>query len=63
MSWCDSRWAPVLNGNNILDYFTERSNPFYSKDCNNEFLKMQQNTRLDQLQYVLILNILDYSKL
>ncbi|KAB7494450.1 Mediator of RNA polymerase II transcription subunit 6 [Armadillidium nasatum] len=49
ISWCDSRCVPVLNASNILDYFTERTNPFYHKDCNNEFLKMQQNTRIEGL--------------
>ncbi|KAL7638196.1 UNVERIFIED_CONTAM: hypothetical protein RMT77_011821 [Armadillidium vulgare] len=52
ISWCDSRCVPVLNASNILDYFTERSNPFYHKDCNNEFLKMQQNTRIEGLQHM-----------
>ncbi|KAG0719036.1 Mediator of RNA polymerase II transcription subunit 6 [Chionoecetes opilio] len=27
-------------------------NPFYSRDCNNEFIKMQQNTRVDQLTHM-----------
>ncbi|RXG72790.1 Mediator of RNA polymerase II transcription subunit 6 [Armadillidium vulgare] len=59
ISWCDSRCVPVLNASNILDYFTERSNPFYHKDCNNEFLKMQQNTRIEGLQYVSSVNHLN----
>uniref|UniRef100_A0A2P2HWW8 Mediator of RNA polymerase II transcription subunit 6 n=1 Tax=Hirondellea gigas TaxID=1518452 RepID=A0A2P2HWW8_9CRUS len=49
ISWCDSMWVPHLNAGNVLDYFSERSNPFYSRDCNNEFIKMQQNTRIDAL--------------
>merc|ERR1712212_1223221 len=52
ISWCDSMWVPHLNTNNVMDYFSERSNPFYSRDCNNEFIKMQQNTRTDQLQHM-----------
>ncbi|XP_066962624.1 mediator of RNA polymerase II transcription subunit 6 [Macrobrachium rosenbergii] len=49
ISWQDSMWIPHLNSANILEYFSERTNPFYSRDCNNEFIKMQQNTRVDQL--------------
>ncbi|KAF2364101.1 Mediator complex subunit Med6 [Trinorchestia longiramus] len=49
ISWCDSMWVPHLNASNVMDYFSERSNPFYSRDCNNEFIKMQQNTRMDAL--------------
>lgn len=52
MSWSDSMWLPHLNSSNVMDYFSERSNPFYSRECNNEFIKMQQNTRMDQLQHM-----------
>ncbi|XP_076069007.1 mediator complex subunit 6 [Oratosquilla oratoria] len=52
VSWSDSMWYPHLNASNIMDYFAERSNPFYSRDCNNEFIKMQQNTRIDQLTHM-----------
>ncbi|CAL4059405.1 unnamed protein product [Meganyctiphanes norvegica] len=52
MSWSDSMWVPHLNSTNVMDYFSERSNPFYSRECNNEFIKMQQNTRMDQLQHM-----------
>ncbi|XP_050404150.1 mediator of RNA polymerase II transcription subunit 6 [Patella vulgata] len=49
ISWHDTAWIPVLNQNNVLDYFSERSNPFYDRMCNNEIIKMQRlNT--DQLQ-------------
>ncbi|XP_053646097.1 mediator of RNA polymerase II transcription subunit 6 isoform X5 [Cherax quadricarinatus] len=52
ISWHDSMWVPHLNSTNIMDYFSERTNPFYSRDCNNEFIKMQQNTRVDQLTHM-----------
>jgi hypothetical protein len=42
ISWHDSAWIPVLNGGNVLDYFAERSNPFYDRTCNNEIVKMQR---------------------
>ncbi|KAG7178027.1 Mediator of RNA polymerase II transcription subunit 6-like [Homarus americanus] len=45
ISWHDSMWVPHLNSSNIMEYFGERTNPFYSRECNNEFIKMQQNTR------------------
>ncbi|XP_003702633.1 mediator complex subunit 6 isoform X1 [Megachile rotundata] len=49
LSWHDSAWIPVLNPNNIMDYFSERSNPFYDRTCNNEIIKMQRLSP-DQLQ-------------
>ncbi|XP_042883648.1 mediator of RNA polymerase II transcription subunit 6-like [Penaeus japonicus] len=52
ISWHDSMWIPHLNSTNVMDYFAERTNPFYSRDCNNEFIKMQQNTRVDQLTHM-----------
>ena len=42
VSWVDSAWIPVLNQNNVLDYFSEKTNPFYDRTCNNEILKMQK---------------------
>jgi len=42
ISWHDSAWIPVLNQQNVMDYFSERSNPFYDRTCNNEILKMQK---------------------
>ncbi|XP_066535285.1 mediator of RNA polymerase II transcription subunit 6 isoform X1 [Hoplias malabaricus] len=48
ISWVDSGWVPILNPGNVLDYFSERSNPFYDRTCNNEVVKMQRLT-LDHL--------------
>ncbi|XP_060601728.1 mediator of RNA polymerase II transcription subunit 6-like isoform X1 [Ruditapes philippinarum] len=42
ITWHDSAWIPVLNAGNVLDYFSERSNPFYDRQCNNEIIKMQR---------------------
>lgn len=42
LSWHDSTWIPHLNPANILDYFCQKSNPFYDKLCNNEIAKMQK---------------------
>lgn len=42
VSWHDSAWIPVLSQANVMDYFAERSNPFYERTCNNEILKMQK---------------------
>ena len=47
VSWCDSAWIPVLSQANVMDYFTERTNPFYDRTCNNEVLKMQKLGVLD----------------
>lgn len=44
LSWQDSQWIPHLNPENILDYFCQKSNPFYDKQCNNEFARMQRMT-------------------
>lgn len=48
LSWQDSAMIPMLNASNILDYFTQRSNPFYDRQCNNEVIKMQ-HASLDHL--------------
>jgi len=47
VSWVDSAWIPVLNQANVMDYFSERTNPFYDRTCNNEILKMQKLGLLD----------------
>ncbi|XP_006004628.1 mediator of RNA polymerase II transcription subunit 6 isoform X2 [Latimeria chalumnae] len=59
ISWVDSAWVPILNPGNVLDYFSERSNPFYDRTCNNEVVKMQRLTleHLNQLvgiEYILL---------
>ncbi|XP_069117210.1 mediator of RNA polymerase II transcription subunit 6-like isoform X3 [Argopecten irradians] len=48
ISWHDSAFIPLLNTSNVMDYFSERSNPFYDHTCNNEIIKMQRLS-LDQL--------------
>lgn len=48
MSWYDSAWVPLLNPTNVLDYFCERSNPFYDHMCNNQIIKSQRLSQ-DQL--------------
>lgn len=42
LSWHDSAWIPVLNPGNVLEYFSQRTNPFYDRTCNNEVVKMQR---------------------
>ncbi|XP_014443808.1 mediator of RNA polymerase II transcription subunit 6-like [Tupaia chinensis] len=42
ISWVDSSWIPILYHGSVLDYFSERSNPFYDRTCNNEVVKMQR---------------------
>lgn len=42
ISWHDSAWIPHLNPKNILEYFCQKSNPFYDKACNNEIARMQR---------------------
>lgn len=59
LSWHDSSWIPVLNPNNVMDYFSERTNPFYDRTCNNEVVKMQrlstdQLTNMQGIEYVLV---------
>ncbi|KAL1117496.1 hypothetical protein AAG570_004818 [Ranatra chinensis] len=49
----------MLNPSNIMAYFSERSNPFYDRTCNNEIVKMQrlsldQLTNMTGLEYVLL---------
>ena len=51
VSWYDSVWLPVLNQTNVMEYFSQRSNPFYDRTCNNEVIKMQ---RADPAQLVYV---------
>lgn len=59
LSWHDSAWIPILNTTNVMDYFSERSNPFFDRTCNNEIVKMQrlnpeQLQNMTGLEYVLL---------
>lgn len=59
LSWHDTAWLPALDPTNVMDYFSERSNPFYDRTCNNEIVKMQrlspdQLTHMTGLEYVLL---------
>ncbi|CAH0551823.1 unnamed protein product [Brassicogethes aeneus] len=59
VSWHDSAWIPNLNTSNVMDYFSERSNPFFDRTCNNEIVKMQrlnpdQLQNMTGLEYVLL---------
>lgn len=49
LSWHDSALIPILNPTNVMDYFSQKSNPFYDRNCNNETLMMQRMS-LDQLK-------------
>lgn len=48
ISWCDHSWIPILSPTTVMDYFSEKSNPFYDRTCNNEIVKMQRLS-LEQL--------------
>ena len=50
-SWHDTSWIPVLNQYNVMEYFSQRSNPFYDRTCNNEIIRMQ---RADSSQLALV---------
>ncbi|KAG4072862.1 hypothetical protein HA402_002605 [Bradysia odoriphaga] len=39
---------PTKVETNVMDYFSEKTNPFYDRTCNNEIVKMQRQS-LDQL--------------
>lgn len=49
ISWHDSNWIPGLNTQNVMEYFSEKSNPFYERTCNNEIVRMQRQT-MDNLK-------------
>lgn len=49
LSWHDSTLIPLLNTSNVMDYFSQASNPFFDRTCNNEIVKMQR-LNPDQLQ-------------
>ncbi len=42
VSWHDSAWIPILDPSNVMAYFSESSNLFYDRTCNNEVIKMQR---------------------
>ncbi|XP_023016302.1 mediator complex subunit 6 [Leptinotarsa decemlineata] len=59
LSWHDSAWIPILNTANVLDYFSQGSNPFFDRTCNNEIVKMQrlnpeQLQNMTGLEYILL---------
>lgn len=59
VSWYDSAWIPILNQSNVMDYFSERSNPFYDRTSNNEVCKMQRFSpehlaNMQGVEYVLL---------
>lgn len=49
ISWHDTNFLPFLNGSNVLDYFSDKSNSFYDRTCNNELVKMQRQS-MDNLK-------------
>ncbi|XP_065837692.1 mediator of RNA polymerase II transcription subunit 6-like [Oscarella lobularis] len=59
ISWRDSAWIPFLNPSNVLEYFSQETNPFYDRKCNNEMIKMQnldpnQMTTMTGVEYALL---------
>lgn len=59
ISWHDSNWIPLLNPNNVMDYFSEKSNPFYDRTCNNEIVRMQRQSldllnEMTGVEYILL---------
>jgi mediator of RNA polymerase II transcription subunit 6 len=51
LSWHDPGWIHILNPSNVMDYFSDKNNPFYDRTCSNEVIKMQRGNQ-DQLQLV-----------
>lgn len=49
ISWHDTNFIPFLNSTNVLEYFSDKSNTFYDRTCNNELVKMQRQS-LDNLK-------------
>lgn len=59
LSWHDSTWIPILNTTNVMEYFSQASNPFFDRTCNNEIVKMQrlnpdQLLNMSGLEYALL---------
>ncbi|KAL9698423.1 hypothetical protein quinque_001864 [Culex quinquefasciatus] len=59
ISWHDSNWIPILNPANVMEYFSEKSNPFYDRTCNNEIVRMQRQTldllnNMTGVEYILL---------
>ncbi|CAG9766148.1 unnamed protein product [Ceutorhynchus assimilis] len=59
VSWHDSAWIPILNTTNVMEYFSNASNPFFDRTCNNEIVRMQrlspdQLENMTGLEYVLL---------
>ncbi|XP_062536424.1 mediator of RNA polymerase II transcription subunit 6 [Armigeres subalbatus] len=59
ISWHDSNWIPLLNPANIMEYFSEKSNPFYDRTCNNEIVRMQRQSlellgNMTGVEYILL---------
>ena len=59
LSWTDPIRCHQLNKDNVLDYFSQRSNSFYDTSCNNETLRMQNRplhhlTAMRGVEYALV---------
>lgn len=59
VSWFDSNWIPFLNASNVMDYFSDKSNSFYDRTCNNEIVKMQRQSmeqlkNMNGVEYILL---------
>jgi len=48
-SYYDPAWTDQINEYNVLDYFCQATNPFYTTNCNNEIIKTQRGS-LEQLR-------------
>ncbi|ELU04232.1 hypothetical protein CAPTEDRAFT_168225 [Capitella teleta] len=59
LSWHDPAWIHILNPSNVMDYFSDKNNPFYDRTCNNEIIKMQRGNQeqlgnMTGLEYILL---------
>ncbi|KAL1391516.1 hypothetical protein pipiens_012321 [Culex pipiens pipiens] len=59
ISWHGSNWIPILNPASVMEYFSEKSNPFYDRTCNNEIVRMQRQTldllnNMTGVEYILL---------
>lgn len=53
ISWHHPAWPPILNPHNVMDYFSERTNPFYGRFSQETVTAWRQSIVIKSLLFTL----------